>query len=366
MDKHLGKITLTQRGRRYALGHGADFYGIWDIATSYPRLVERFPLHADGWFRARRRFEELENAPEQGPVALRAQRRPSAHAMTCAGIVLAGVVLGIVGLFPHYIGGLSLASQGDQLLPHLFYLSGWVVAAAFFLVGGRVARVGALFGSALSAMTFGFFLGDLGEVLAGNGAVAGTGLYLGLIGWLVCAVGCVLALFGLRDAGALGGPVSRLGLAIGGTLLALGTAITFAPSWDRYVLFAAATGRSEVLTEGNAFSNPRVVIAGDVVVMVLIVALVYLALAWRPRLLGAGLFVGALLPIAAEVFSALVQDSSPPPLNTFGITPAQAAQAQLHITAGFTLWFYLYCAFLGLLMVYGALVAGYAVAKEIA
>ena len=64
-------------------------------------------------------------------------------------------------------------------------------------------------------------------------------------------------------------------------LAGLGVAAAFAPAWDSYLLRTAA-GESQFLTEGNAFSNPGLVIAGNVAVMVALAAVVIVAALWRP------------------------------------------------------------------------------------
>ena len=82
-------------------------------------------------------------------------------------------------------------------------------------------------------------------------------------------------------------------------LAALGAAITFAPSWDRYTLRTAA-GLTQSLTAGNSFSNPGPVIVGDVAVMVALVLVVAVAALWRPVRLGAVLLAGAAVPMVAR------------------------------------------------------------------
>ena len=85
-----------------------------------------------------------------------------------------GVVLGLVALFPVYLGAQSLVSQ-SQLVPHLVYLVTWAVSAALIALrrGGRplppfrsAARRAVRRG--LSAVTFGLFLADLGEAVSGG------------------------------------------------------------------------------------------------------------------------------------------------------------------------------------------------------
>ena len=66
---------------------------------------------------------------------------------------------------------------------------------------------------------------------------------------------------------------------------------------------------------------------------------------WRPVRLGAVLLAGALIPMAAEAVSALVQAGEATSPVQFGISRAQAAQAGLTISSGLTPVFWIYCAF---------------------
>jgi hypothetical protein len=273
-----------------------------------------------------------------------------------AGLVLAGVVLGVVGLFPVYIVGEGLAGQPANLVPHLIYLAAWAASAVLILLSGAWRQAGALIAAGVSVVTFGLFFADLGTPIAYGAHFLGTGLILSVIGWLACACGAVLACtatgLSLRKWRA-GSQRTRLaGHEIVPTavliLAAIGAAIAFAPSWDSYLL-QSALGTSQT-TLGNAFSNPAAVIVGDVAVMVLLVAVLVVAALWRPIRLGAALAAGALIPMVAQVISALVQVSEPTPPQQFGYTQAQAAEIGLKITNGLTPMFWVYCAFLGTLI----------------
>jgi hypothetical protein len=241
-------------------------------------------------------------------------------------------------------------------VPHVIYLAVWTASAVLILSGSLRQRIGALLALGLSIVTFGFFFADLGTVISGGAHLLGPGLILGLAGWLACTAGSVLA-FRLRAADAPGkldgrqtGPVLTLTIA---ALAAIGTAITFAPSWDSYTL-RAASGVTNTVTAGNAFANPVPVIIGDVAVMVALVAVVIVAALWRPARLGAVLLAGAAVPMAAQAISALVQVSEPVSPSSFGISPAQAAQAGITVSAGVTPVFWIYCAFVVALLLAGA------------
>ena len=284
-----------------------------------------------------------------------------APAIAAAALLGAGVVLGVAGLFPAYLGGSSLARQADQVIPHAIYLAVWTASAVLILLGGARLRIGALLSLGLSVVTFGLFFADAGLAIAGAGSTGGAGLVLALIGWLACAAGSVVA-FLARPApvgrpGQLGSPGllarprgSALGPLVLLVLAGLGVAAAFAPAWDSFTLHTAA-GQSQSVTAGNAFSNPGLVIAGDVAVMIALAAVVIVAALWRPVRHGAVLLAGAIIAMAAQAISALVQAGETPSPAQFGISSAQASQLGLTISSGFTPAFWIYCGFLVALIV---------------
>jgi hypothetical protein len=374
------KAVISHRGEKYEIGRGKRFYGIWVVGAPYEAPVDRWPENRDGWQQAWTRFATIEvpgtitpvtPARKGLPFTLRRRKADAdagaADAATAAprsragtgllvgeGLLVLGVVLGLAGLFPAYDGGQSLLSQWDQVVPHLCYVIGWAVTAALVALSvarpSGSARLGALFGLGLSAVTFGLFLGDLGQVI--GGASLGSGLVVSLAGWAACTAGSALA-FGaharsapsrelpsrpVRPSRWHAGPLALLVLA------GIGTAVAFAPSWDRYVLTTSTTG-SQTFTAGNAFDSPGVVIAGNVAFMVAIVAVAALAALWRPARHGALLLAGAIIPVGAQFVSALIQASQPVSPTLFGISSAQASAAGLTISTGLTGIFWVYFVF---------------------
>ena len=377
------KVTISHRGARYEIGRGKRFFGIWAIGAPESEPVDRWPENRDGWEQAWTRFVALETpdtiteveAP-RGKLTLprprlklpRPKPRPtarpggsgSAFALAGAGLLGLGVLLGLIGLFPGYIGPQSLASQAEQLVPHVLYLATWAASAVLIVSGGARARTGALLATGLSAVTFGMFFADLGQVISGGASLLGAGLVLSLLGWLACAAGSALALAGVgfgrldrlgrpgRPRGADAGPLALLGLA------AVGTAVTFVPSWDSFTLTQTATGATQTITAGYAFANPGPVIFGDVAVMVAIVVAAVLAALWRPARHGGILLAGATVALAAQAISALVQVSEPATPAMFGISQAQASAAGLTISSGLTPTFWVYCVFVISLLISSA------------
>jgi hypothetical protein len=270
--------------------------------------------------------------------------RRSTGAVISAALLAVGVVCGIAGLFPDYLGGASLAQQPAELVPHLMYLAVWAASAALILLGGTRMRVGALLALGTSIVTFGLFFADAGQAIADGASVMGAGLVLGLVGWLVCAAGSAMA-FRLRPLGALGKPRGdEVGPVVMLMLAAVGAAVAFAPSWDSYVL-RTATGAQQSVTLGNAFSNPAPMIAGDVAVMVALAAVVAGAALWRPIRFGAALLAGAIIPMVAQAISAFIQVGEATSPTLFGISSAEATASGLTISNGFTPVFWIYCAF---------------------
>jgi len=359
------QVIISHRGASYEIGRGNGFYGIWWSGASHLRPIEWWPETEAGWHAAWSRFTDVEARRTIAQLSQHAvsAREPQAEALPAPrgwrafiawALLGAGVAVGIAGIFPGYFGRTSLTGQAFELVPHLIYLAAWAVGAVMIMRGGAAARTGALLAAGTSVVTFGLFLADVGTAVT-RGTAVGTGIVLSLIGWAACTAGALLALR-LGPAGSPSRPRGAetvLTLALAGAA-SLGAAIAFAPSWDRFTLQTAA-GTSQTITAGNAFSNPGLVIAGDVVTMAALVIVIIAAGAWRPVRQGAFLLVGAVVPMAAQAISAIVQIRTTASPLQFGITPAQAAQAGLTISSGLTATFWIYCAFVVALMLTGAL-----------
>jgi hypothetical protein len=385
------KVSISYRGATYALGQGPQFYGIWYATAPHTQPLEWWPLTPEGWTAAWSRFASVEApgsiravpppvAPMTGPAGPAAgyatsptaaqqtgwQPEPAADPVRLAStgrisaaLIGLGLLLGVIGLFPVYTGGASLASQPVNLVPHVIYLAAWALSGVLILLGGVRLQVGALLGLGTSAVTLGLFVADAATPAA-NGAHGG-GLVLSLLGWLGCTAGVALtAIAGLavrRRLAAARGLAGRFGSQpthdivplVTLILASLGAAIAFAPSWDTFTL-RTASGASQTVTAGNAFANPGAVIAGDILTMIALVAVVVIAALWRPLRLGAALALGAAIPMVAQAISAIVEVSQPTSSLQFGISSAEAARLGLTIDNGLTPMFWVFCAFLGTLI----------------
>ncbi len=390
------KVSISYQGATYALGQGPQFYGIWYATAPQSQPLEWWPLTPEGWTAAWSRFASVEApgsiravapppvapvAPMTGPAGPAAgyvtgptagqqaswQPEESAadpvrrarNGRIAAALIGLGLVVGVIGLFPVYTGGASLASQPVNLVPHVIYLAAWALSALLILLGGVRLQVGALLGLGTSAVTLGLFIADIGTPAA-DGA-HGAGLVLAILGWLGCSAGLALAaasgLAVRHGLAAVRGLAGRFGSQpsydivplVTLILASLGAAIAFAPAWDSFTL-RTASGTSETVTAGNAFANPGAVIAGDVLTMIALVAVVVVAALWRPLRLGAALALGAAIPMVAQAISAIVQISQPTSPLQFGISSAEAARLGLTINNGLTPMFWVFCAFLGTLI----------------
>ncbi len=350
-------VSISHRGARYAIGQGPLFYGIWDASAQQAQPLEWWHKTPEGWAAAWARFSSVEvpgtivavsqpaMAPVQGSAAAARRGRP----LVAAGLLALGVVLGVIGLFPDYVAGSSLAQQSFDLVPHVIYLAVWSLSAVLIVLGGARLRVGALLATGLSAVTFGLFLADAGTPITDGASLAGAGLVLSALGWLACAAGSAVA-FRIGPPDRLGRPAGHSMVPLITVMVAgLGAAIAFAPSWDSFALHTL-TGLSTTVTEGNAFANPAAVIIGNVAVMVALVAAAVAAALWRPTRLGAALLAGALVPMVAQAISAVVQLGQAATPEQFGLSPAQANQLGLTIHSGLTAIFWVFCAFVAILI----------------
>lgn len=350
-------LTMTSPGisgaARYEVLKGDDFYGVVDTSDAVRAIVARFPLNSTGWFDARRRCEDLElgvvDAADHGPISSELASAPVGSAF----VIGVGVLVGVTGLFPSYSALSSLVSQTDQLVGHLLYLLGWALVAGLMVARRQWSREASAFGVGLSAMSVGFLLSDIVTVASSRGDTAGAGIYLSLISWAICSLGSVWALVSTWNFS--GGTSSRVPVRwkiLPAAVIAALAIVTFALPWDRYQIVVGATGQSQIITLGNAFSNPGAVIACQLIVMVSMAAFLVLPTRWQSRRVAAALFFGALLPLAAQVFSAALQPA--PALTAFGISSQMAVQQSVRLEAGYTSWFYLFCLAVALLIVQGA------------
>jgi hypothetical protein len=341
-------VTIWYRGARYQLGRWWHGYGIWPVVGRPEYPLEQWPETPHGWAGAWARFTAIEH-----PAAIVHLSKPDvplpsrSRSIGAAGLLGAGVACGIAGLFPAYLSGASLASDPANLVPHVIYLATWLASGLLIMAGGTWRRVGALLGLAMSVITFGYFFADLATAISGGSGALGAGLILGLIGWLLCTAGAALAAWPPELTGAPRWQLARGGrpavtLAVT-TLLALGVAVAFAPSWDSYTL-RTPERVIQTVTAGNIFANPGAVIFGNVAVMVAFVAVAAVAALWRPARLGAVILAGALIPMAAQAISALIQLSQGISPAQFGISASRAAQLGLTITSGLTAAFWIYFA----------------------
>jgi hypothetical protein len=344
-------VVVSHRGARFEIGRGQGFYGIWPAGAAHVRPIEWWPETVDGWHAAWSRFTDVERRQTirpAGQIAAAGGRARGPSAIVAAVLLAGGVLAGVAGLFPGYFGTTSLAGHADQLVPHVIYLAAWAASAVLILLGGPRQRAGALLGGGLSAVTLGLFFADTGTAISGGGS-AGTGLVLSLIGWAACAAGSLVGIR-LAGVGVPGRPTSKTALNLALAVVAgVGAAIAFAPSWDRFTLRTAA-GASQTVTAGNAFANPGLVIAGDVAVMAALVGIAIAAGLWWPARNGAALLAGAIVPMAAQAISAVVQITEGASPLQFGISPGQAASAGLSIGSGLTPAFWIYCAFVAALI----------------
>jgi hypothetical protein len=372
------KVTISHRGERYEIGLGKRQYAVWAVSAPRDEPVDRWPETSQGWSQAWARFTAIETpgtiaaVPRARALKIPGILRRNATGATsvvrlpvvAAALLGAGVILGIAGLFPDYFTGQSLTAATEQLVPHVLYLATWAAAAALILArgpgsrAGGLPRAGALLGTGLCAVTFGLLVANLGTGTAGH-AGAGAGMILTIISWVACAAGSAAGLrirpdgqAALPGATAAGAAGSKPGRADTGAiallaLCALGAAITFIPSWDSYTLTQAPGNTSQTVTAGNVFDNhnPGWVIFGDVAAVVALVVVAVAAAAWRPARHGAALLAGAIVAMAAQAISALIQVSEPASPQIFGISAAQARANGLSISSGATSIFWVYVLF---------------------
>ena len=252
-------VTITYRGAKYEIGRGRDFYGIWMTGAPRTQPLDRWPETPEGWSAAWTRFASIEAPGTISPVGRRVGPVLSGRAasFTAAALLGVGVVLGVAGLFPAYLGGSGLAQQPDQVIPHAIYLAVWTASAVLILLGGARLRFGALLSLGLSAVTFGLFFADARhghrrdeECPAARDwcSPSSAGLPALRDPWSRSWSARPAPRPDSRSLGTAGSLARPRGSALGPLVLlvlaGLGAAAAFAPAWDTFTLRTAAGSRS--------------------------------------------------------------------------------------------------------------------------
>ena len=114
------KVTISYRGAGHELGGCRDYFAVWEAGAPRSQPLERWPRTPEGWSAAWARFASVEVPGTIKPVGARSFTVPGMRSVTALGtragaiiaaaLLAAGVVLGIAGLFPAYLNGVSLAA----------------------------------------------------------------------------------------------------------------------------------------------------------------------------------------------------------------------------------------------------------------
>jgi hypothetical protein len=131
-------LQYTHSGRRYLLGYGRDFFGIWDRERpSVP--MWRYPRTDEGWRAAWLAFSAQE--PESAEVGFGSPGRPAYAAATPAGAVVArrqvSAAWWILPIFMGWLGGLIAWLVNKDVDPdraRAMLVTGIVISVALFVL----------------------------------------------------------------------------------------------------------------------------------------------------------------------------------------------------------------------------------------
>jgi hypothetical protein len=98
-DRPTEALAFSHTGFRYLLGHGSDFFGIWDRQSPGPP-TQRYPRTDDGWRVAWHRFAALEpgGQPVATPGGAAAAGTTQAGGSRTNALAIASLVFGILWL----------------------------------------------------------------------------------------------------------------------------------------------------------------------------------------------------------------------------------------------------------------------------
>lgn len=316
-----------------------------------------------------------------------AARRPGALDVAAGLGLAATVVLHVVAMVPNYfsVNG-SLMSQTDQATLYAIVAAAWALALAVGLTGPHRTPVAAGLAVGVAVTELGFRVVDIGLAASSNEFAAGV--WLMSLAWLVGAVSAGLAVMAARTrhrrppepiagvgpeaemdvdwaapGGAVAGPdgsptnsTNTTALpAAGGAevdddhersawtllvvILAAVTAGAFLPAWDRIVVTSSVTGQSVSVGQANAFKGPWQEVIGNVLAAIALLAVPAVAVRLRSKAAGAAAACGALLMLASQLASAVVQVDQPLTAERLGYSSSQVQQLGIVASLKLTGWF---------------------------
>jgi hypothetical protein len=331
-----------------------------------------------------------------------ASRRPGGLDVAAGLALLATVVLHVVAMVPTYFNLTgSLISQADQATIYGIVAAAWALALVIGLTGPHRTPVAAGLAVGVGLTEFGFRVADLGLVIRYGTGTVGPGFWLMEVAWVVGAAGAGLAVLAARarhrpvadresaplplpdldidwaapvapqgfedgsptlsmsdptrDGPPLGGDTEMLPVAglldheeddherLAWTLLvfilAAVTAGAFLPPWDHVIATSTSNGGSKTINLGNAFNGPWQQVIGTVLVSVSLLVVPVVAVRLRNKAAGAAAVCGALLILASQLASAVVQVSQPVPPADVGMSAGELQQIGVELSLKLTGWF---------------------------
>jgi hypothetical protein len=266
------------------------------------------PSSGEDWWRP----PPAPSADPSSPSAPRPGRPARPDVLVAGGLLLLSVALHIAAMFPAYAGdpAVSVVSTPYELAEFICLALGWTVAAV--LVLSRVSvRGGVALAAGIAPVELGFLIADLAGTAQGS-ARPTAGVWLAFAALVMGGAGALLG----ASTVPMGSPRLRpynqtLNLrSLVTVLVALLAVAAFLPSWDRYQVIDSA-GQTLTVTLGNAFDQPAGIMAGELVAAFAIGVVAILGAFWAPPNVGAWMTGGALVALAAQLISAVVQVNQP-------------------------------------------------------
>jgi hypothetical protein len=251
------------------------------------------------------------------------------------GLLLICLGLHIGAMFPPYPGlpASPVVSSSWEIAVYVCLEIGWALAAV--LVLSRVSvRGGAALGAGLGTVELGLLAVDIANGFqVSNGSEAGAWLALAGLGF--GAAGVLVA----ASTVPLGTPrVPQVRSAVFVLLATFAVVLSYLPSWDKWTAVSPSLHVSDSVTEGNAFSQPAVVMAAVLLTVIGFAFVAVLGSVWSPATVGAWATAGAVIALSSQLISAVFQLSEAVPSTAFGVSAANARSVGLKISTSLTGW----------------------------
>jgi hypothetical protein len=228
-------------------------------------------------------------------------------------LLLVATGLAVGGLFPKYtLDAAPSTSSTSAVLLHVVPAGAWFLGGVAVLsLRPAAIRAGNALAAGASLVTFGITIVEISQLI-GSKESLGAGFYMELASGLVALLAALIGSLVLRRSTTERGLAwPRLWTLVPAVIAGAGFVVADTQSWQHEKIVEATKHQSASINVPAQFDARWEVIAGQIVIVVALVAFTVLASQWRRRRAGGAFIAGAVVGFASYALPTYVTNEHP-------------------------------------------------------